>query len=121
MCIRKYKDEKAQIEGEKADFEHAWVANPITCDKPMALPAHLQEVDEMAKWVRNVIHTHQVSSFDMTIDLDLVLLSIPPSFIALRYSKMKAYENHFQVDNDENNLLITFDFGVASIFSNLKG
>jgi len=39
VWIKKYKDEKTQIEGEKINFEHAWVANPITCDKPMAFTA----------------------------------------------------------------------------------
>ncbi len=95
MCIRKYKDEKAQIEGERADFECSWVANPITCDKLVSFLAHLQEFDEMAKWVKNAICTHQVGSYNMTTDPNLVLLSIPPSFTALRYSKMKVYRNHF--------------------------
>ncbi len=68
MCIMKYKDERAQIKGEKTDFENALATNPITCDKPVAFPTHLQEVDEMAKWVKNAICTHQVGGFDMTID-----------------------------------------------------
>jgi hypothetical protein len=94
VCIRKYKDEKAHIEGERVDFECAWVANPITCDKLVAFPTHLQEVDEMAKWVRNAICTHQVGDSNMTIDPNLVLLLVPPSFRTLRYSKMKVYRNH---------------------------
>ncbi|CAM6041143.1 unnamed protein product, partial [Sphagnum compactum] len=121
VCIKKHKDEKARIEGEKADFEHAWVANPVTFDKLMAFPTHLQEVDEMAKRVSNAICTHQVGNFDMTINLDLALLFVPPSFTALRYSKMNAYRNHFRVDNDENNLLVTYDFGVASVFQQSQG
>jgi hypothetical protein len=95
VCIKKYKDENKKIKGEKVDFEHAWATNPITCDKPVAFPTHLQEVDEMAKWVRNAICTHQVGGSNMTINPNLVLLSIPPSFVALKYSKMKAYRNHF--------------------------
>jgi len=70
----------------------------------------------MAKWVKNAIRTHQVGGFDMTTDPNLVQIFVPPSFIALRYSKMKAYKNHFWVDNDENNLLVAFDFSVASVF-----
>jgi hypothetical protein len=37
------------------------------------------------------------------------------------YSKVKAHGNHFQVDNDENNLLVTFDTSVASIFQQSQG
>jgi hypothetical protein len=38
VCIRKYKDDKAWIESERADFECAWATNLITYDKPMAFP-----------------------------------------------------------------------------------
>lgn len=57
----------------------------------------------------------------MTNDLELVLFSIPPSFMTLMYSKMKACGNHFRVDNDENNLLVTFDTSVAFIFQQSQG
>ncbi len=121
MWIKKYKYEKAQIEGERTSFEHAWVTNPITCDKSMAFPAHLQEVDEMAKWVKNAIHTHQVGSSNMTTDPNLVMFYVPPSFTTLRYNKMKVYKNHFGVDNYENNLFVTFDYGVAFDFQQFQG
>jgi hypothetical protein len=69
----------------------------------------------MAKWVREAIRTHQV---DMTLPVDdyLLLLLVPPSFITLSYKKMKACKNHFRIDDEQNNLLVTYDFGVASIF-----
>ncbi len=57
----------------------------------------------------------------MTNDPYFVLFSIPPSFTTLMYSKVKAHGNHFQVDNDENNLLVTFDTSVASIFQQSQG
>jgi hypothetical protein len=49
----------------------------------VAFPTHLGEVVEMAKYVRNAIFGHQlqVGGFYMTIDLDLVYLSNPPSFV----------------------------------------
>ncbi len=75
----------------------------------------------MAKWVRNAIHTHQVCSSNMNTDPNLVMFYVPPNFTTLRYNKMKAYEYHFQVDNYENNLLVTFDYGVAFVFNNFKG
>jgi hypothetical protein len=80
VCIRKYKDERAWIEGERTDFERAWARNLITCDKPLAFLAYFQEVDEMAKWVKNAIHTHQVGGFNMTTNPNLDLFSVPPSF-----------------------------------------
>jgi hypothetical protein len=72
----------------------------MTFGTPMAFLAHLEKVEELAKWVRKIIYAHQVATSDTTIDQDLIHLYVPPSFITLRYSKMKAYGNYFQIDND---------------------
>ncbi len=69
----------------------------------------------MAKWVKEAIRTHQVDR-TLLVDDDLLLLSVPPSFTALRYKKMKAYKNHFRIVDEQNNLLVTYDSSVASIF-----
>jgi hypothetical protein len=45
----------------------------------------------MAKWVKEAIRTHQVDR-TLLVDDDLLLLSVHPSFTALSYKKMKAYE-----------------------------
>jgi hypothetical protein len=74
----------------------------------------------MAKWVRAAIQTHQVDK-TLPIDDDLLLFSVPPSFITLSYKKMKAYGNHFRIDDEQNNLLVTYDSSVASIFQQLQG
>jgi hypothetical protein len=50
------------------------------------------------------------------LNTNLVLLSTPPSFIVMSYKKMKAYGNHFKVGDEQTCLLVTYDFGVASIF-----
>jgi hypothetical protein len=68
----------------------------------------------MAKWVKEAIITHQVDRTLPVVD-DLLLLSVPPNFTALSYKKMKACENHFKIDDEQNNLLVTYDYGVASI------
>jgi hypothetical protein len=34
---------------------------------------------------------------------------------------MKACKNHFKIDDEQNNLLVTYDYGVASIFQHLQG
>jgi hypothetical protein len=74
----------------------------------------------MAKWVKEAIRTHQVDR-TLLVDDDLLLLSVPPSFTALSYKKMKAYWNHFKIDDEQNNLLVTYDFGFASIFQQSQG
>jgi hypothetical protein len=78
----------------------------------MIFPPHLKEIDVMAKWVKDAIETHQGVSTSL-IDINLLMLSTPPSFIALSYKKLKAYKNHFRVDDEQINLLFTYDFGVA--------
>jgi len=93
-----------------------WESNPMTFGTPMQFPAHLGEVEELAKWVRKAIHAHQATTSNMTIDLNLIHFFVPPSFIVLKYNKMKAYGNHFQIDNDQNSLLVTYDCGVAFVF-----
>jgi hypothetical protein len=81
----------------------------------MVFPPHLKEIDVMARWVKDVIWTHQ-HAMTSYLDTDLVLLSTPPSFIAMSYKKMKAYVNHFKVDDEHTRLSFTYDFGVTSIF-----
>jgi hypothetical protein len=76
---------------------------------------HLQQIDKMAKWAKDAIQTYQLTSTSL-IDEDLVHLSVPPSFTCLAYKKMKAYGNHFWVDDEQNSLLVTYDLGVTSIF-----
>jgi hypothetical protein len=41
--------------------------------------------------------------------------------MVLTYKKMKAYGNHFHVDDDYVSLLVTYDSGVASIFQQSQG
>ncbi len=105
-----------RVEDERTVFEYAWESNPMTSGTPLAFPTHLEEVEELAKRVRSLIHAHQVATSNMTLDLDLIHLSVPPSFIVLKYNKMKAYGNHFQINNDHNNLLVTYDCGIAYVF-----
>lgn len=34
----------------------------------------------------------------------------------IQYTFMKAYGNHYRVENSKNNLLSTFDSGIVSVF-----
>ncbi len=88
----------------------------MTSGMPMQFPTHLGEVEELANWVRKAVHAHQTTTSNMTIDPYLIHLFVPPSFIVLKYIKMKTYENHFQIDNDQNSLLVTYDCGVTFVF-----
>ncbi len=54
-CHRKYMDEKLHIEDGRANFECAWLSNPTTNGHPVIFPKHLQQIDKMAKWVRDTI------------------------------------------------------------------
>jgi hypothetical protein len=48
--------------------------------------------------------------------LDVVLLCIKPYQVAMRYTMMKAYGNHFRVEVPKSRLLQTSDNGIASMF-----
>jgi hypothetical protein len=49
------------VEDEKTAFEHAWESNLMTSSTPLAFPAHLEGVEELAKWARKTICAHQVA------------------------------------------------------------
>jgi len=65
----------------------------------MIFPPHLKEIDVMAKWAKNAIQTHQGVSTS-PIDTNILMLSTPLSFTTLSYKKMKAYKNHFKMDDE---------------------
>jgi hypothetical protein len=88
------------VENEKTTFERAWESNPMTSSTLVPFPTHLGEVEELAKWVKKAILAHQDTTLDMTIDPICIHLFVPPSFTTLKYSKMTAYGNHFQIHND---------------------
>jgi hypothetical protein len=66
-------------------------------------------------WVKGVIHGQQVDLGNPD-GLDVVLLCSKPSQVAMQYTRMKAYGNHFRVEDLKNRLLQTFNSGIASMF-----
>ncbi len=66
-------------------------------------------------WVKGVIHGQQLDLGNPD-GLDVVLLCSKPYQVAMRYTRMKAYGNHFRVENPKNRQLQTFDNGIASMF-----
>jgi hypothetical protein len=75
--------------------------------------------DHMAK-PSHTIQTHQLADY-VSIHTDLVNLSVPPSFTALPYKKIKAYGKSFQIEDESTNMLVTYDSGVASVFQQSEG
>jgi hypothetical protein len=49
-------------------------------------------------------------------DIDRLLLSCKPAYRAMRYMKMKAFGNHFRVEDATSPALQTYDSGIASVF-----
>jgi hypothetical protein len=49
-------------------------------------------------------------------EFDKLLLSTPPSQRALCYCRMKAFGNHFRVEDEASSRMLTYDSGVALVF-----
>jgi hypothetical protein len=62
-----------------------------------------------------MIHGQQLDLGNLDC-LDALLLCNKPSQVALRYTRMKAYGNHFRMDDPKNRFLQTYDSGIASMF-----
>jgi len=79
-------------------------------------PPELQEVPNLASWMREEIRSH-IAQGGVLEDQDALHLLVLPSLFASRYTKMKAYGNHYKVFmNTYGNTSATYDSGVASVF-----
>jgi hypothetical protein len=67
------------------------------------------------EWVRNLPETKDVDIKELE-DFDKLLLCMKPSQRAIRYQRMKAFGNHFRVEDDASVRMLTYDSGVASVF-----
>jgi hypothetical protein len=67
------------------------------------------------EWVQGVVER---DALDVTKpeDVDRLLLSYKPTQRAMRYTKMKAFGNHFRVDDAASTELQTYDSDIASVF-----
>jgi hypothetical protein len=52
-------------------------------------------------------------------DPNVVIFCIPPHMKVQRYIKIKAYENHFCVNDASNTTIVIYDSGMASIMVTL--
>jgi hypothetical protein len=66
-------------------------------------------------WVKNVVHDHPMDVNNLE-DLDRVLICSRPSQTTTQYTWMKAYKNHFRVEDSKSNSMQTFVNGVALVF-----
>jgi hypothetical protein len=66
-------------------------------------------------WVQEIRDTEDLD-VNNPEDFDKLLLCMKPSQRAIRYSRMKAFGNHFRVDGHATARMQTYDCGVASVF-----
>ncbi len=78
-------------------YEIEWVANMVHGIPPFI-------------WVTKTMLQHQHARATLD-DLDVVALSIPPCTITISYNKIKAYTNHFHVDNVISIDTLSYDMG----------
>jgi hypothetical protein len=69
----------------------------------------------LEEWIKEKVSRRPLNTSSME-EMDLWLLSRKPSQWATRYLRMKAYGNHFRIDDPTTAQLQTYDSGVASIF-----
>jgi hypothetical protein len=82
---------------------------------PIKYPIEL-EMSKLASWVREALRTH-IAKGNILDEIYAYHLSMKPTFEAWKYTKMKAYRNHYMVIGDTNaNIMATYDCGVVSVF-----
>jgi hypothetical protein len=67
-------------------------------------------------WVQEILETEDLD-VNKAEDFDKLLLSMKPSQRAIRYCRMKAFGNHFRVEDAASTRMQTYDSGVASVFT----
>jgi hypothetical protein len=72
-------------------------------------------IPSFEEWVRGAVQRHMEDAPE-GVDLDTLLMCTKPTQSALRYTKMKAFGNHFRIEDDTSSRLQTYDSSVASLF-----
>jgi hypothetical protein len=72
-------------------------------------------IPSFEEWVRGAVQRHMEDAPE-GVDLDTLLMSTKPTQRAFQYTKMKAFGNHFRVEDDTSSRLQMYDSGVASLF-----
>ena len=69
----------------------------------------------LADWTENTVGESDLDLRNPE-DMDRFLLSKNPSQRATRYTRVTAFGNHFQVEDDSTRHLLSYNSGVASVF-----
>ncbi len=105
----------------RIEFENQWHKDERGTGGPIKYPVELAEMQELAEWVREAVRTHMANG-NVLDEMDAYHLSIKPSSDASRYTRMKAYGNHYRVIGETNvNTMATYDCGVALVFQQAQG
>ena len=73
-----------------------------------------RNIDPFDVWVNKTVHNHDYDPNNID-DMDRILLC-RPSQKTTQYTRMRAFGNHFRVEDLQSALLQTYDSGIASIF-----
>jgi len=95
LVFSKYEVEKKEVDERRVEGEASFL--------------------NLAEWVRGATREYQHNGMPME-DLGVEALSCLPKTNALRYQRMKAYGNHFRVNDCNMESMVSFDCGMASIF-----
>jgi hypothetical protein len=86
----------------------------------------LQEMESTARgrscysgfyeWVSGAIRSYAADD-ENEVDVDTLLLCTKPFQRAIWYAKMRAFGNHFRIDDEAASRLQTYNSGIASIFN----
>jgi hypothetical protein len=87
----------------------------VQCRKWRAEHEEDPSIPSFEEWIRGAIGPHCIDVTNPE-DMDRLLMCTKPSQKATRYTRMKAFGNHFRVDDDTSSRLQTYDSGVASVF-----
>ena len=73
------------------------------------------DIDTFDVWVKKIVQNqpHEPNNID---SIERMLLVSRPSQKATRYTRMRAFGNHFRVEDSQSALMETYDSGVAVIF-----
>ena len=94
---------------------HAFICHLCMCRQWQEERGANPDIPVFEKWIRDAVHRHPLDPNNAD-DMDLVLLCSRPSQLATRYTRIKAYGNHFRVEDPQSAVLQTYDSGVASVF-----
>lgn len=83
-------------------------------------PDMATDVPPFSAWLE--AYVKHAMDIGLDIDEDLVRIAQPPSRLALRFSRMWAYGNHFRTDNEQHcRRHSTYDSAICTIFTETVG